>query len=38
MGLSDHRRIEATLSLADDDQTGARLLSALTAHDATDPR
>jgi arginine/lysine/ornithine decarboxylase len=31
MGLSDHRRIEATLSLADDDQTGARLLSALTA-------
>jgi arginine decarboxylase len=30
MGLSDHRRIEATLSLADDDQTAARLLSALT--------
>jgi arginine/lysine/ornithine decarboxylase len=31
MGLSDHRRVEATLSLADDDQTAARLLSALTA-------
>jgi arginine/lysine/ornithine decarboxylase len=31
MGLSDHRRIEATLSLADDDQAAARLLSALTA-------
>ena len=30
MGLSDHRRIEATFSLADDDQTAARLLSALT--------
>ena len=29
MGLSDHRRIEATFSLADDDQTAARLLSAL---------
>jgi arginine decarboxylase len=31
MGLSDHRRIEATMSLADDDKTAARLLSALTA-------
>jgi arginine/lysine/ornithine decarboxylase len=31
MGLSDHRRVEATLSLADDDQTAARLLSALAA-------
>jgi arginine decarboxylase len=31
MGLSDHRRIEATLSLADDDQTTARLVSALAA-------
>ena len=31
MGLSDHRRIEATLSLGDDQQTAARLLSALTA-------
>jgi arginine decarboxylase len=31
MGLSDHRRIEATLSLADDDRTGARLMSALEA-------
>lgn len=31
MGLSDHRRIEATLSVADDDKTAARLLSALTA-------
>jgi arginine decarboxylase len=31
MGLSDHRRIEATLSLADDDQTAARLVSALDA-------
>jgi arginine/lysine/ornithine decarboxylase len=31
MGLSDHRRIEATLSLADDDQTAARLVSALAA-------
>jgi arginine decarboxylase len=30
MGLSDHRRVEATLSLADDDQTAARLMSALT--------
>ena len=29
MGLSDHRRIEATLSLADDAQTAARLLAAL---------
>jgi arginine/lysine/ornithine decarboxylase len=31
MGLSDHRRIEATLSLADDDQTAARLVAALRA-------
>ena len=31
MGLSDHRRIEATLSIADDDQTAARLVSALRA-------
>jgi len=31
MGLSDHRRIEATLSLADDDQTAGRLMSALSA-------
>jgi lysine decarboxylase len=31
MGLSDHRRIEATLSVADDDQTAARLLAALRA-------
>jgi arginine/lysine/ornithine decarboxylase len=31
MGLSDHRRIEATLSVADDDKTAARLLSALAA-------
>ena len=31
MGLSDHRRIEATLSVADDDKTAARLVSALTA-------
>jgi arginine decarboxylase len=30
MGLSDHRRIEATLSLADDDRTAARLMSALS--------
>ena len=30
MGLSDHRRKEATLSLADDDHTAARLMSALT--------
>jgi arginine decarboxylase len=29
MGLSDHRRVEATLSLADDDETAARLLAAL---------
>jgi len=31
MGLSDHRRVEATLSVADDDQTMARLLEALRA-------
>jgi arginine/lysine/ornithine decarboxylase len=30
MGLSDHRRVEATLSLADDDKTAARLVSALS--------
>jgi arginine/lysine/ornithine decarboxylase len=38
MGLSDHRRIEATLLAADDDRTAARLISALrslTVH-ATD--
>jgi arginine decarboxylase len=29
MGLSDHRRVEATLSLADDDTTAARLVAAL---------
>jgi arginine/lysine/ornithine decarboxylase len=41
MGLSDHRRIDATLSLADDDQTAARLVSALRAligHAADLPR
>jgi arginine/lysine/ornithine decarboxylase len=31
MGLSDHRRVEATLSVADDDQTTGRLLEALRA-------
>ena len=31
MGLSDHQRILATMSMADDDQTGQRLLSALEA-------
>jgi arginine/lysine/ornithine decarboxylase len=31
MGLSDHRRVEATLSQADDDKTAARLVSALAA-------
>jgi arginine/lysine/ornithine decarboxylase len=31
MGLSDHRRVEATLSVADDDKTAASLLSALAA-------
>jgi arginine/lysine/ornithine decarboxylase len=31
MGLSDHRRIEATMSLADDDQSVSRLLAALSA-------
>ena len=39
-GLSDHRRIEATFSLADDNQT-ARLisaLSALTTHASSLPR
>ncbi|HKC29252.1 MAG TPA: hypothetical protein VKB75_14660, partial [Jatrophihabitans sp.] len=30
-GMSDHRRIEATLSMADDEQTGKRLLDALHA-------
>jgi arginine/lysine/ornithine decarboxylase len=41
MGLSDHRRIEATLSIADDDQTAGRLVSALralTEHAAELPR
>jgi len=41
MGLSDHRRIEATLSIADDDQTAARLISALrspTEHAADLPQ
>jgi arginine/lysine/ornithine decarboxylase len=41
MGLSDHRRVEATLSVADDDQTAARLLEALralTEHAADLPR
>lgn len=31
MGLSDHRPVEATLSLADDDKTATRLLSGLSA-------
>ena len=31
MGLSDHRPVEATLSLADDDKTATRLLSSLSA-------
>jgi arginine/lysine/ornithine decarboxylase len=31
MGLSDHRRIEATLSVADDDRSAARLVAALRA-------
>jgi arginine decarboxylase len=31
MGLSDHQRILATISMADNDQTGQRLLSALEA-------
>lgn len=31
MGLSDHRRVEATLSVADDEKSAARLLAALTA-------
>jgi arginine decarboxylase len=31
MGLSDHRRVEATLSVADDDQTATRLVEALRA-------
>ena len=41
MGLSDHRRIEATLSVADDEQTATRLISALrslTEHAADLPR
>ena len=41
VGLSDHRRIEATLSVADDEQTAARLISALrslTEHAADLPR
>ena len=37
MGLSDHRRVEATLSVADDDRSAARLVAALRAlTDATD--
>jgi arginine decarboxylase len=31
MGLRDHRRVEATLPLADDDKTATRLLSGLSA-------
>lgn len=31
VGLSDHERILATLSMADNDQTGQRLVSALEA-------
>jgi arginine decarboxylase len=31
MGISDHRRIEATMSMADDEQTTERLLDALGA-------
>ncbi|MEZ2389546.1 aminotransferase class I/II-fold pyridoxal phosphate-dependent enzyme [bacterium RCC_150] len=31
MGLSDHRRIMATMSMADDDHTAARLMNALRA-------
>jgi arginine decarboxylase len=31
MGLSDHRRVEATLSVADDDQSATRLVEALRA-------
>ena len=31
MGLSDHRRIEATLSVADDDRSAVRLVAALRA-------
>jgi arginine/lysine/ornithine decarboxylase len=31
MGFSDHRRIEAALSLADSDETAARLVSALAS-------
>jgi arginine/lysine/ornithine decarboxylase len=41
MGLSDHRRIEATLSAADDDRTAARLVAALrslTEHATDLPR
>ncbi|HWG63346.1 MAG TPA: ornithine decarboxylase, partial [Streptosporangiaceae bacterium] len=34
MGLSDHLRVEATLSLGDDDETAGRLLSALAAGDS----
>jgi arginine decarboxylase len=38
MGMSDHRRVEATLSVADDDKSTARLLAALRslAEHATD--
>jgi arginine decarboxylase len=41
MGLSDHRRVEATLSVADDDQSTGRLvdaLHALTEHATDLPR
>ena len=31
MGFSDHRRIEAALSLADSDETAAQLVSALAS-------
>jgi arginine decarboxylase len=42
IGLSDHRRIEATMSMADDEQTTARLLAALqhlgeAAHELPSP-
>ena len=37
MGLSDHERILATISMADNDQTGQRLLSALEALVAAAP-
>ena len=37
MELSDHRRVEATLSVADDDQTATRLVEALRASPARRP-